>query len=591
MAIYRGDTALKAYKGDMQPVNIYKGNTKVAGWHAQEVVSDGIALKNLVTNGDFSNGTTGWDAYLGTKSATDGILNITCSGSQAQSFGQSWFSPTVSPAANHKIYVRISVRVTNSVCSSIRFFLAGTSGTTSFYPNKLTPTENAWYSISGVSMSQSVCVGDNLRLYIGQYYADAATAAGKVMQFDNALCIDLTATYGAGNEPSADYMDTYLSLRYVNSWFDGSSTAISLDGAYNVPPDSLVFDGKCVQGSTTGKNLCDTAHLTTSTADMTIVSATSSQIVISCSSGAWYAAAYLSPIPVTPNVAYRFSCVDASGSTSAGCRVDIYESDGVTRLTFYESATANTSFSLGFTPTSAAIIVRLRVNNNGGIQTATYKNLQLELGSTATAYEPYTGGIPSPNPSYPAPITNVGNLAITATGGGLTDTASAATIELLSVPDGTCDTYDAVTGAQVGRCAKVVFDGSVDEGWTLQGINAYGIANFKIVISGMKMQVVGAAVCDRFPESTSLAADASIEGFLVSANGNFFVRRLSSATPTVATLRTWLVANPVTVVYKLATPTTTQLTPDLPVIRTGIKQLSVAGDVATVIHATVKAMD
>ena len=34
MPVYRGTTPLKAYKGDMQPVNIYRGSTKVAGWHA-----------------------------------------------------------------------------------------------------------------------------------------------------------------------------------------------------------------------------------------------------------------------------------------------------------------------------------------------------------------------------------------------------------------------------------------------------------------------------------------------------------------------------------------------------------------------------
>lgn len=37
----------------------------------------------------------------------------------------------------------------------------------------------------------------------------------------------------------------------------------------------------------------------------------------------------------------------------------------------------------------------------------TVTNPQLELGSTATSYEPYVGGIPSPNPDYPQEITSV----------------------------------------------------------------------------------------------------------------------------------------------------------------------------------------
>ena len=38
MPIYRGTTPLKAYKGDMQPVNVYEGGTKVAGWHSASYI-------------------------------------------------------------------------------------------------------------------------------------------------------------------------------------------------------------------------------------------------------------------------------------------------------------------------------------------------------------------------------------------------------------------------------------------------------------------------------------------------------------------------------------------------------------------------
>lgn len=43
----------------------------------------------------------------------------------------------------------------------------------------------------------------------------------------------------------------------------------------------------------------------------------------------------------------------------------------------------------------------------------------LELGSTATAYEPYTGGIPSPNPEYPQEIESVESLNIAIAGKNL----------------------------------------------------------------------------------------------------------------------------------------------------------------------------
>ena len=38
------------------------------------------------------------------------------------------------------------------------------------------------------------------------------------------------------------------------------------------------------------------------------------------------------------------------------------------------------------------------------IESGRYTDIQLEYGSSATAYEPYTGGRPSPSPDYPQPI-------------------------------------------------------------------------------------------------------------------------------------------------------------------------------------------
>lgn len=42
--------------------------------------------------------------------------------------------------------------------------------------------------------------------------------------------------------------------------------------------------------------------------------------------------------------------------------------------------------------------------------TTTIKEIQLETGNTATPYEPYTGGKPSPSPEYPQEIVNAGRL-------------------------------------------------------------------------------------------------------------------------------------------------------------------------------------
>lgn len=47
------------------------------------------------------------------------------------------------------------------------------------------------------------------------------------------------------------------------------------------------------------------------------------------------------------------------------------------------------------------------VFHSGGIRSADIASAQIEKGSSATAYEPYTGGKPSPSPEYPQPISSV----------------------------------------------------------------------------------------------------------------------------------------------------------------------------------------
>jgi hypothetical protein len=76
--------------------------------------------------------------------------------------------------------------------------------------------------------------------------------------------------------------------------------------------------------------------------------------------------------------------------------------------------TINSSTTLGrksvtFTTTDNVILnsasnIRIGLTNYNNGARAKLNNIQIESGSTATTYEPYTGGIPAPNPSYPQDI-------------------------------------------------------------------------------------------------------------------------------------------------------------------------------------------
>ncbi len=107
--------------------------------------------------------------------------------------------------------------------------------------------------------------------------------------------------------------------------------------------------------------------------------------------------------PVEQGVTYTFSVNTIISSPSESTQTPL-------RLVYGdESNIANVSdgnYSYTFTATKTGyILLRLYINEDN--TTVTISNIQLEEGSTATSYEPYTGGQPSPSPDYPQEITTL----------------------------------------------------------------------------------------------------------------------------------------------------------------------------------------
>ena len=199
----------------------------------------------------------------------------------------------------------------------------------------------------------------------------------------------------------------------------------------------------------------------------------------------------------------------------------------------------------------------------------------------------------TPSPDSPAPISTItGDMTITGADGAASD---AVTVEMGddfcgSLPDGTHDSYDAVTGVLTKRVGKVVFDGSADERWayertaTRAGVLCHV---FSISNSLVQVQTAQTSISDRFIIQTDLVP-ATIKPYSTLYLA-IETSRLTSNTSDA--LRTWLAANHVTVYYALKTPTTVQLTPHLPVVHSGIKTLTVGADVVPTLSATVKSME
>lgn len=207
----------------------------------------------------------------------------------------------------------------------------------------------------------------------------------------------------------------------------------------------------------------------------------------------------------------------------------------------------------------------------------------------------------TPSPDSPAPISTItGDVTITGADGAASDTVTVAmgSAVCASLPDGTHDSYDAVTGVLTNRVGKIVLDGSGDEVWNpnVQWNRAAPTMfhPYFLIASWRKGQK--STLNDRFGRSYysnngAVLAEECLYSGPSDAAVYLFISASRLATYDIAGFKTWLAANPVTVYYKLATPTTVQLTPHLPVVRTGIKTLSVGADVVPTLSATVKSME
>ena len=128
-----------------------------------------------------------------------------------------------------------------------------------------------------------------------------------------------------------------------------------------------------------------------------------------------------------------------------------------------------------FTTTSTTKYLRWSLSLGSGAGTTPPTQTQLELGSTATSYEPYVGGQPSPNPSYPQDI-NVVTGTQTISINGTNYPISLGSLELCKL--GTYQDYiwkDGESWKVHKATVSAIIDGS--ESWDTSGTNTFYVAN------------------------------------------------------------------------------------------------------------------
>lgn len=189
-----------------------------------------------------------------------------------------------------------------------------------------------------------------------------------------------------------------------------------------------------------------------------------------------------------------------------------------------------------FTIPNGVSYIRTSVSN------ANLDTAQLELGSTATAYEPYQGQ------EFPIDL---------------------GAIELAKI--GTYQDYiwnDGGTWKIHKAIGKVVMDGNVNINVynTQNSIIGFRVLTNETIVSSPEATPTDGLKSDHY-QVTSFAdfyyAQTRAYGTICvssSENTNFYISAPDSSVTTEAQFKTWLAANPTTVYYALATPTTTEIT-------------------------------
>lgn len=179
-----------------------------------------------------------------------------------------------------------------------------------------------------------------------------------------------------------------------------------LINAVPTPVNGKIY-GNSVQQTYTGKNLLDIdGGLNTS-----LVKNNDGTYTITKTSGSRISAEMKANLLM--GVKYTISC-EIIETTATDYSLCFYSSEKTPAI-YFANLNSNGSGKIEKSFTIADDkydITKIKVYLSSETAEGTYtifKNLQIEEGSTATAYEPYVGGVSSPNPNYPQEIVSVGD--------------------------------------------------------------------------------------------------------------------------------------------------------------------------------------
>ncbi len=314
------------------------------------------------------------------------------------------------------------------------------------------------------------------------------------------------------------------------------------------PIKQIVIKANTVQNSTKGLNLINCTPETTTINGITMVNNGDGTYTVNGTATNDFDIA-VAPYTTKQNIYYTLSgCPSGGSKTTYYLDPRGYEYDTGSGITIRNP---NLDFSNH---------IRIVIKKGVTVNNLLFKPMFNE-GQTSQPFEPYTGGQPSPSPEYPQEVTGVDKILATFKGNKSTLTKSLNHTLLKPLYRLSKNVYDYIDfnkGKIIRNIGVVVFDGSDDENWLRSNPDNALDTRVYTIKSDMITPTVNnqknIAVCNKYHENNYTLGQISDNESMMVYKNNAMEFRDDAHCIDLATWKSFLTQNPITVVYQLATP-------------------------------------
>ena len=216
MIIWLTEETPNDYQGQTEtgtPRNvIYNGNFKI---YTRQLLGNEYTITNMIKNGNFEKDAANWalsgasitsdEKYSGEKSL---MLSPNTTAMSTQTLS------STAPVLNHKYYGSIMYKTVSGLTAAdnrFEWYNTDNSDALMVFANKK-DTQGKWERLSGIGQITSTSYLDK-SWYVRNFMVNATTNS----YVDEVMIVDLTETFGAGNEPTKEWCDENI------NYFEGTT--------------------------------------------------------------------------------------------------------------------------------------------------------------------------------------------------------------------------------------------------------------------------------------------------------------------------------------------------------------------------------